>query len=153
MKKLLKNKIIITLSALIFCMPVMASTPDDIGAENFMPGFQHPPANKPEYRGEAPSKDHAWLDGFWNWKKNQWVWNKGRYQNVIKDTPPIRNYEFIPPPPSHLHVWVPGNWTMEAGDWTWIKGRYFTRPFTNAHWKPGQWRRYSSGWVWVEGHW
>lgn len=153
MKKIFINNIIITLSLLILSMKIVASTPVDTGEDNFMSGFQNPPAKKLEYRGEAPSKDHAWLDGYWNWEKKQWVWHKGRYQHIIKDRPPINNPEYIPPPPSHLHVWVPGKWTIEEGDWLWLKGRYITRPFTNAHWKPGHWRRYASGWVWVEGHW
>lgn len=148
----LNNKMII-LFPLVIAILDAGSASADSGNDSFFSGFQHPPAKKLEYRGEAPGKDHAWLDGYWNWEKKQWVWHKGQYQQAIQDRPPIRNQEFIPPPPSPLHIWIPGKWSFEAGDWLWWKGRYVAKPFINAHWKPGQWRRYTSGWVWVEGHW
>ncbi len=153
MKKLIYNKTIFTLFTLVFIMLNAGNAPAESGEDGLMSGFQNPPAKKREYRSEAPSNNHVWVDGYWNWEKKQWVWHKGRYQQAVQDRPPINNHEFIPPPPSHRHVWVPGKWSFEAGDWLWLKGHYMTKPFINAHWQPGQWRKYASGWVWVEGHW
>jgi len=116
-------------------------------------GIQHRPANKLEYRGESPGQQFAWIEGYWNWEKDKWVWHKGRYTKVIQDRPPINNHDFMSTPPSHRHTWIPGRWIMEEGDWSWSKGHYKMRPFVNAFWTPGHWRRSASGWVWVKGHW
>ena len=93
--------------------------------------FQMPPARIIEHRDEPPSRHHVWLDGYWNWVNDSWVWHKGKYVEAIQDRPPLKNQEFIPVPRSPDDIWVAGVWKLEQGDWSWHKGHYTRKPFRN----------------------
>jgi hypothetical protein len=56
--------------------------------------------------GVAPGPRHAWVDGYWAWRGNRYVWIPGRWRKI----------------PRGRSAWVPGYWTPRGGGWVWIEG-------------------------------
>jgi len=116
--------------------------------------FEYAPPPKYETKSaNPPSDNHAWINGYWNWANDKWVWNKGQYVLAVKERPPINNREFRSFPPSQDHSWIAGTWRGKEGNWSWAAGHYVKKPFLNAYWKSGHWEYRRIGWVWIPGHW
>ena len=140
------------ISMLLFAQLVCFLTVS-VQADPAIADFQYPPQKKFEQRGAPPAWNFVWVDGYWNWENDAWVWHEGKYIQTIQDRPPIKNHDFRGMPPSKDHIWIPGSWALDEGDWTWQKGHYKIKPFRNAFWHAGYWRYQAPGWVWIEGHW
>jgi hypothetical protein len=130
-----------------------------------------PPAPLADPRGEAPSADAVWIDGYWQWSADKWSWVRG---------------EWTVPPCRPACTWVPARWTSDA------HGQVFHEPYWNppdgatrrvheptwvAHttsstapppllvevpepapardsvWIPGFWSWTGSRYAWVAGNW
>jgi hypothetical protein len=66
-----------------------------------------PPPVRHEVIGIAPSPQHVWVQGHWEWH-NRWVWVDG-YWAV---------------PPRRQGVWIPGHWEQRRRGWVWIEGHW-----------------------------
>ena len=70
-------------------------------------GFAPPP---PRYGviGVAPGPGYVWIDGFWGWSGNRYVWTAGRWAQ-----------------PPHAHArWVRGEWRHEGRGWRYREGHW-----------------------------
>lgn len=67
-----------------------------------------PPPLRYEARPPMPGAGYAWVDGYWNWGSNRYVWVPGRW-----DRPPYQGAYW-----SHPHYDRYDNgWRMEQGHW------------------------------------
>jgi hypothetical protein len=67
-----------------------------------------PPAIIVEYRSAPPSEHHVWIDGYWDWNKDRYVWQRGHWQ-----LPPHEGTTWIPPRyerHEHGNRYLPGHW-------------------------------------------
>ena len=69
-----------------------------------------PPADRVEVVTAAPSPQHFWIRGHWQWNGHQHVWEPGRWE--------IRR---------EGAVWQAGSWRAEGGGWAWHDGRWVNR--------------------------
>ena len=69
-----------------------------------------PPAERTEASGSAPSGEHFWVRGHWEWNGNEYAWVRGHWETR-------RPHE----------VWAPGHWRQTAGGWVWVAGRWRQR--------------------------
>ena len=60
-----------------------------------------------------PSSLHIWIQGYWQWTNNRYVWVPGHYAR---------------PPKPGAH-WRPGQWVKRRGGWVWIPGYWDTPGF------------------------
>ena len=51
-----------------------------------------PPAVIVERRAPQPSVEYIWIDGYWHWNGNQYIWQAGHW-----DRPPHANYIWVAP--------------------------------------------------------
>ena len=65
------------------------------------PRFERPP---------APSRNHVWVEGEWEWSGDHYVRKEG--------------YWVVPRP---HEVWVTGHWKRAYGGWAWAPG-HWSRP-------------------------
>jgi len=65
-----------------------------------------PPAPMVEIRSIAPSPNHVWLPGYWDWNGRDYVWISGEWVET----------------PSPQTVWIPGHWERTPAGYTWISG-------------------------------
>jgi hypothetical protein len=68
-----------------------------------------PPPLRYESIGVAPGPGYVWLNGYWGWRGNRYVWVPGYYAR----------------PPRHRAVWVEPRWER-------YNGRY---RFREGHWR------------------
>ena len=59
-----------------------------------------------DVRPDQPGTDHAWLNGYWWWTNNQYIWVPG--------------YWAIPPKPGYHYV--AGYWIYQGGRWIYVRG-------------------------------
>jgi hypothetical protein len=69
-----------------------------------------PPADRAEELGAAPSGEHLWIRGYWEWSGNEYTWVRGHWEARRP-----------------LEVWSPGHWRQTAGGWVWVPGRWYAR--------------------------
>src|SRR5579872_3704261 len=121
-----------------------------------------PPPARVEVIPPAPSPEHYWIAGHWQYEGNQHVWVAGHWEA-----------------PRAGEFWVRPFWLREGDAWVFHPGRWikvappaeFVRVAVNTRpplpraervppqpsiedfWVPGFWRWESGGFVWVEGRW
>jgi WXXGXW repeat (2 copies) len=69
-----------------------------------------PPAERVEVVGVAPSAQHFWIKGHWQWTGSDWAWTPGRWE--------LRRASA---------VWQGGHWVAQRGGWVWVEGRWIDR--------------------------
>ncbi len=69
---------------------------------------EKPPVPQMEVAGEAPTRRHVWIGGFWAREGSRWVWRKGHWET----------------PPHRLATYVPGRWEQQRGGWAYYKGHW-----------------------------
>ena len=69
-----------------------------------------PPPDREEVAGGAPSPDHIWVRGKWQWNGESYAWSPGRWELSRPDA-----------------VYVQGHWRSIAGGWVWVEGRWASR--------------------------
>ena len=67
-----------------------------------------PPAIQVETYGPAPGQGFIWIQGYWGWTNNAYVWVPGRWDRI----PPGR------------HRWEPGHWVRHDNRYYWRDGRW-----------------------------
>lgn len=69
-----------------------------------------PPPERAEAETRAPSAQHFWIRGHWQWDGRAYVWTPGRWE--VR-----RTHE----------VWVAGHWRATSGGYVWVPGHWVTR--------------------------
>ncbi len=69
-----------------------------------------PPAEQEEVVTVAPSREHIWIRGHWQWSGRRYVWVPGHWETRRA------GYE-----------WVPGHWKRTARGYVWVSGRWARR--------------------------
>lgn len=112
------------------------------------------PADRVEYPGVAPSRDHRWMKGHWRHEGTRgFVWTPGRWMiQFAPAAPPAPRYENPGRPISHHHVWVPGHWERTSRDWTWVGGHWAMKRH-DQRFMAARWERQQGRYVYVPGHW
>jgi len=66
-----------------------------------------PDANVEEFIPEAPSANHTWIKGHWQYNEGRYYWVDGAYVETVKD-----------------HAWVDGKWVKNqiTDKWTYQDG-------------------------------
>jgi hypothetical protein len=67
-----------------------------------------PPPDQIEVIGVAPSVEHVWIPGHYNWSGSAYVWVSGRWE--------VR--------PHHGARWVRGRWRRHERRWYWVEGHW-----------------------------
>jgi hypothetical protein len=67
-----------------------------------------PPAPRVEVRTEAPSREHVYLEGYYDFRGSDWVWVPGRWERPMR--PDAK--------------WVPGRWVRVEGGYMWEPGHW-----------------------------
>ena len=113
-----------------------------------------PPADKDDApAGAAPSADHFWVHGHWQWNSRTWVWVPGRWEyRVAPSAPPPIKVEVHGRAPTSRHVWVSGHWRWDGGRWLWVGGHWDSSRYGKTY-AQGHWERVSGRYVWAPGHW
>lgn len=65
-----------------------------------------PPPRLVEVRPTVPFYGTVWIDGYYAYRQDRYVWVEGRY---------VR-------PPHPRAAWVPGHWQQHRRGWKWHKG-------------------------------
>jgi hypothetical protein len=68
---------------------------------------EHPPVDRVEVIGVAPSPAYVWIGGYWRWDRH-WHWVPGHWERR-----PHRHAE-----------WIRGYWSETPRGWIWIEGRW-----------------------------
>ncbi len=72
---------------------------------------QPPPQDREEVMSVAPSPEHFWVRGHWQWEGQQYAWVQGHWE--------VRRPN---------EVWAGGHWrSNSAGNWVWTEGRWTAR--------------------------
>lgn len=69
-----------------------------------------PPPDREEPAVRAPSDNHFWVRGHWEWNGRDYQWVAGHWE-ARRAT----------------HVWVAGHWRHVSGGYVWAPGRWTTR--------------------------
>jgi hypothetical protein len=69
-----------------------------------------PPVERVEPVAVAPSAEHFWVKGHWQWVGDQYAWLPGHWE--VRRT---------------REVWVPGHWRPYAGGHVWEEGHWVAR--------------------------
>ena len=69
-----------------------------------------PPADRAEVMTAAPSAEHFWVRGHWQWNGHEYVWAGGRWE--------VRRGGA---------VYQPGHWRDSGRGWVWVEGRWADR--------------------------
>lgn len=67
-----------------------------------------PPPLRVEVIGVAPSPNHLWIGGFWQWGGREHVWVPGRWTVRARAGA----------------IWVPGHWKRTSHGWIFTEGRW-----------------------------
>jgi hypothetical protein len=67
-----------------------------------------PPREIVEVIGPAPSPQHVWIAGHYDWRGDRYVWLPGRYE-VVREG---------------YRRWEPGHWEHDRNGYFWIEGRW-----------------------------
>jgi len=67
-----------------------------------------PPSPRVGHRTEAPFAGAVWIEGYWQFQRNDWVWMEGRWARQ-------------PWPDAY---WEPGLWIESRGGWKWRDGKW-----------------------------
>ena len=81
---------------------------DDDGAFGVEDVTVAPPPPQVEVQGTAPSPNHRWLPGYWQWNGSRHVWQAGHWAE--------------PPEPGML--WEAPKWENHGGKWAFADGRW-----------------------------
>jgi hypothetical protein len=74
-------------------------------------GRQAPPRPRRERRMVRPSRDAVWVNGSWDWQRDNWVWIPGRWA-----VPEERHARWIGPRYVRIaggYRYVPGHWSNQ----------------------------------------
>jgi len=52
----------------------------DLGAVSIRMASDGPPPNRVERRTARPSRNHQWIDGYWDRQEDRWAWAPGRWE-------------------------------------------------------------------------
>ena len=69
-----------------------------------------PPTDREERIEAAPSAEHFWVRGHWQWTGERYAWVTGYWETRRP-----------------REVWVGGHWRAVSGGWEWEEGRWVTR--------------------------
>ncbi|HEY3173286.1 MAG TPA: YXWGXW repeat-containing protein [Thermoanaerobaculia bacterium] len=72
-------------------------------------GRQAPPRIRRERRTARPGRDYIWVEGFWDWQGDNWVWIPGRW--------------VVPEGGRRVH-WVRARYVREYGGWRYVPGHW-----------------------------
>jgi hypothetical protein len=123
-----------------------------------------PPASQAEVVPAAPSPNHVWISGWWNWDGQRHVWQGGHWE--------LGRPGFTWTP-AHWVAEPNGVWAFRAGQWVpygapaGVQGTIYSpaappapqvevipvAPSPRHHWAYGHWAWNGGRWVWVGGHW
>ncbi len=65
-----------------------------------------PPAPKEEIKPPRPGPKAVWIEGYWKWSGDHYIWVPGHWVKKAK---------------GH---WVPGHWVKRPRGWVWVKGHW-----------------------------
>lgn len=71
---------------------------------------RRPPTERVEVVTSAPSANHIWIRGHWQWNGSDYVWNPGHWETRQVNA-----------------SWSPGHWRESGSGWVWVPGRWVTR--------------------------
>lgn len=67
-----------------------------------------PPPIRVESRGPAPGQGYVWINGYWGYRGNDYVWTAGRWER----------------PPRGRRRWEDGRWDRRGDRYVWHDGRW-----------------------------
>ena len=67
-----------------------------------------PPPIRVESYGPAPGPGYVWINGYWGYRGNDYVWNAGRWER----------------PPRGRRRWEDGRWEHRGNRYVWHEGRW-----------------------------
>jgi hypothetical protein len=67
-----------------------------------------PPPPTTEVITVSPGPEYVWIQGYWGWRGNRWVWERGHWER---------------PPRAHA-VWVPGHYYVRDNHHHWVPGHW-----------------------------
>ncbi|MDB4977715.1 MAG: putative signal peptide protein [Myxococcaceae bacterium] len=87
-----------------------------------------PPAPLVEQRPPPPQSSYQWVDGYWSWNSNNWLWAPGYW------TPPMYGYNYVP----GSWYWSNNYWWYGPGGWARPRSTYISygvrgRPYGYAY--------------------
>lgn len=89
--------------------PPMGSAPAVITSTPALIVVQEaPPGPRTEIIGVAPSTQHVWAPGYYEWNGKRYVWKPGDW---VKR-------------PRTGATWVEGHWEKRPAGWTWVPGHW-----------------------------
>ena len=105
--------------AAISCVPAVAQirVGVDLGAIRIRIAPDAPPPLRQEFRTERPSRQHVWIQGYWDRQDDRWAWAPGRWEN-----PGRRGSSWVRPQYRNeggAYRYEPGHWShqrMVEGD-------------------------------------
>jgi hypothetical protein len=105
------KSIILTSFAVLAAIPASAQVRADLGPLHIRIATDAPPRPRYERRPPRPYGDVVWINGYWDWEGDQWVWMSGRWERPID-----RRHRWIKP--RYLRegrVWryEPAHWSNE----------------------------------------
>ncbi len=71
-----------------------------------------PPAVRYERRPVRPDPDCVWVNGFWDWDGERWIWVPGRWERVS-----VADVYWIPPRyvrSDRVYIYEPGHWSNQT---------------------------------------
>lgn len=109
-----------------------------------------PPAAQTEMPPPKPSRDAAWIAGYWQWTGLDWSWLGGWWKVPPQDLvaqatisapspPPPPQAEPRQRPPRLDAVWLAGAWYWDGAIWLWYPGQWGLPPQPGLAWQPPTW--------------
>jgi hypothetical protein len=133
-----------------------------------------PPPPRVEVKPPKPSKNAAWIDGYWQ-RDREWIWSPGFWRVPEADIaaeqtveapiapppvkveqpppPPAAAVAEPPPPPSATTVTVTTTTTSTPPSPPPPPATTAVTATTNLVWTPGYWAWNGSAYIWIEGAW
>ncbi len=119
MQKKLAGLVLPAALAVFSCAPAFAQIRIgvDLGAVRIRIAPEAPPPPRMEVRMARPSRNHMWIQGYWDRQDDRWAWAPGRWER-----PEQRGASWVRPqyrPEGGAYRYEPGHWShqrMEEGE-------------------------------------
>jgi hypothetical protein len=112
-----------------------------------------PPKRRYESPGRAPSRDHTWERGRWQWNSREYTWVPGHWERAYSPkAPPAIRYENPGRAPSGQHVWINGYWRWDGREYVWTAGHWDIKRNGRTYVGP-HWNKVNGRWQYMPGHW
>ena len=95
---------------LLLCTLFVLATLATLGCTTAAYVETEPPPLRVEARSAPPSQFAIWIDGYWSWRRNDFVWVPGHWEAEPRGTWVAGYWERHP----RGYRWVPGYWVDDS---------------------------------------